>query len=158
MRQRDAGGNRGRCRLCITTGVVSAAVALSSCSKSVPAQPLPPAPPVVVVTMTEYRFEHPPVIPAGRVVFRFVNGGREEHRPSLKPLPEDMPPIDEQVRGPQRRVSVPFVGLGTLRPGQSDTFAVDLIAGARYGLICFAVAPDGEGHALKGMTSEFRPR
>lgn len=156
---RDAERHCRRRRLRIATGVVIATLAVnSSCSGSAPALSLPPAPPVVVVTMTEHRFEQSHEIPAGRVVFRFVNQGRDEHRPSLKPLPEDMPPIDEQLRGSQRRVSVPFVGLGNLKPGESETFAVDLIAGNRYALICFAIAPDGEGHALKGMASEFRPR
>lgn len=140
-------------------GLVAAMIAPSSCwASAAPEQPLPSAPPVVVVTMTEYRYDYDPVIPAGRVVFQFVNEGSEDHRPSLLPLPEDMPPIDEQLRGSERRAAVPFAGVATRDPGETGTFAVDLAAGQRYALICFAVAPDGESHALKGMASEFTAR
>jgi hypothetical protein len=100
--------------------------------------------------------EYDHAIPAGRVVFRFVNVGEEKHRPSLLPLPEDVPPIGEQLRGSERRAAVPFAGIREVEPGESGTFAVDLSPGQRYALICFAIAPDGESHALKGMSSEFR--
>ena len=114
-------------------------------------------PPVVVVTMREYRYQHPQVIPSGRVVFRFVNDGVLEHQTDLMPLAEDFPPIDQQIRGGNRRVVTPFAGFLPRKPGEIGTFDVDLGAGRRYALVCFARAPDDESHALKGMTSEFRP-
>lgn len=106
--------------------------------------------------MREYRFEYPPAVPSGRVVFRLVNAGRREHQPDLLPLGDDFPPIDEQVRGEQRRVVTPFAGVPPRGPGETGTFAVDLAPGQRYAFVCFAEDPDGRSHALEGMTSEFR--
>lgn len=118
--------------------------------------PLPPSPPVVVVGMHEYSFDFEPAIPSGRVVFRFQNEGRFNHRPILVPLSEDVPPIAEQIRGTERRASRPFAGVGTLEPGEQGTFAVDLVAGQRYGIVDFEQGPDEVVHALKGMAAEFR--
>ena len=136
-------------------------VALASCgggdSKG-NKEPFPSAPPVVVVSMREYRFDYDRAIRSGRVVFRLVNKGQVPHRPSLLPLPGDLPPIDKQLRGSKRRTLRLFAGVGDRRPGATGTFAVDLVAGRRYALICYAEDPDGRPHAVKGMSSEFRPR
>jgi hypothetical protein len=40
-------------------------------------------------------------------------------------------------------------------PGSTTSVAVDLAPG-RYGLVCFLPDPDGQQHAQKGMSSEFR--
>jgi hypothetical protein len=119
---------------------------------------LPNAAPVVVVTMRDYRFDYDPTIPSGRVVFRLLNKGMVPHRPSLLPLPENLPPIDKQLRGAKRRAVSPFAGVQDRRPGASGSFAVDLAAGRRYALVCYARDRDGSSHALKGMASEFRAR
>ncbi|MGH2810921.1 MAG: hypothetical protein ACRDIA_08580 [Actinomycetota bacterium] len=111
---------------------------------------------MVIVNLRDFSFDYNPKVPPGRVVFRFFNVGRATHVPSLIPLDEDFPPIDQQLRGAERRVASPFGGLRNRFPGQSGTFAVDLEAGHRYALICFAVDPDKTLHRLKGMTSEFR--
>ena len=134
------------------------AVLLStSCQSSSGAEaPLPPGPPVVVVTMDEYSFEYDKQIPSGRVVFRFVNAGDVAHQPDVVPLAEDIPPIDEQLRGDTRAVVFPMAGVPTRDPGETGTFAVDLAPGARYAIICFARNEDGASHALLGMSSEFR--
>ena len=134
------------------------AVLLSaSCQSSSSADaPLPPSPPVVVVTMDEYSFDYDNQIPSGRVVFRFVNDGDVAHQPDLVPLAEDIPPIGEQLRGDTRAVVFPMAGVPTRDPGETGTFAVDLAPGARYAIICFARNDDGTSHALMGMSSEFR--
>lgn len=119
--------------------------------------PLPSASPVVLVTMHEYRFDYTPTIRSGQVVFRFVNEGQVPHRPALVPLPEDLPPIDQQLRGSKRRAVTPLAGVYDRRPGATGSFAVNLTAGRRYALICYAHDPDGSAHATKGMDSEFRP-
>lgn len=144
--------------LCAALGSVAVASCQTTGKPTANKAPLPTASPVVVVTMREYRFDYDPNIPSGRVVFRFVNKGQRTHRPSLLPLPEDVPPIDEQLRGSKRRAIRPFAGVSDQRSGAIGTFAVDLIAGQRYALICYAQDPDGTPHALKGMSSEFRPR
>lgn len=106
--------------------------------------------------MREYRFDYDDAIPAGRVVFRIQNEGEVEHRLTLVPLPEDLPPIDEQIRGSVRQGVTPFAGVSERLPGGEGLFAVDLVAGQRYGMVCFVTDADGQSHAVKGMTSEFR--
>ena len=142
-------------------GVVAGLTALAllgACQGSSDEPALPPSPAVVTVTMREYRFEIDRTVPRGRVVFRLVNGGRLRHQPDLIPLAEELPPIDEQVRGQRRAVITPFAGVAGRDPGEVGTFAVDLEPGQRYAFVCFARDPDdGQSHALQGMTSEFRP-
>lgn len=134
------------------------AVFLGGCAGSSRPAVLPASPPVVLVTMDEYRFDYEPAIPPGRVVFRVHNADDIPHRLSLLSLPEDLPPIEDQLRGSERRVLTPFAGVHTRLPGESGAFAVDLEAGRRYALVCFLQDPDGTSHALKGMASEFRTR
>lgn len=131
---------------------------VGGCHASSP-RALPAAPPTVVVTMRDvggYRIDYNPVIPAGRVVFKVVNAGRLVHRLALLPLPEDFPPIDEQLHGSERQTLTPFAGVPDHLPGETATFAVDLAPAQRYALVCFAEDPDGGSHALMGMNSEFR--
>lgn len=105
--------------------------------------------------MSEYRFEHQTELAPGRTVFRVVNAGAEPHSLVLVELEEDIPPIDEQLRSPNRRGAATFAQLPERPPASRDTFAVDLEPG-RYAFICFVQAPNGISHALKGMSSEFR--
>lgn len=134
----------------------AALFALSCGPDSSSAVALPPTPPVVAVVMDEYAFSYDAQIPAGRVVFRFINDGHLAHRPALLPLSDDVPPILEQVRGTDRRSAPPFAGTPTREPGAIGKFAVDLAPDQRYALICFARDPDGDSHAQQGMVSEFR--
>jgi hypothetical protein len=106
--------------------------------------------------MREYRFDHA-TVPAGRVVLQVVNRGRLVHRMSLVPLPEELPPIDAQLHGDERRVLSTLAAIADTPPGASGSVAVDLTPG-RYAFICFLTDPDGESHALKGMADEFRIR
>ena len=105
--------------------------------------------------MTEYRVAHQPEIPPGRTVFRVVHAGAEPHTLVLVSLAEDVPPIDEQLRSPDRRGAATFAQLPERPSGSRDTFAVDLEPG-RYAFICFIRGTDGVSHSLKGMSSEFR--
>lgn len=105
--------------------------------------------------MTDNRFEHPPTAPVGRQVFRVTNAGGAEHALVVISLPEEVPPIAEQLRSGDRRGVPTFAKLPSRPPGSDDVFAVELAAG-RYALVCFVTDPDGVSHALKGMASEFR--
>lgn len=140
------------------TGAAAVGLALfGACRGSSDEAALPPPPPVVTVAMREYRFELDRTVPRGRVVFRFVNAGGLRHQPDLIPLSEELPPIDQQVRGERRAVVAPFAGVAARDPGTVGTFAVDLEPGQRYAFVCFARDPDdGQSHALQGMTTEFR--
>lgn len=106
--------------------------------------------------MDDYQFDFDPSVPAGRVVFRLKNTGQDPHHLVLFPLPEDLPPIEEQLRGSQRRLLEPFAGIYDREPGDTGTFAVDLVPGRRYAMVCSIVADDGEPHWRKGMITEFR--
>ncbi|MGI8686640.1 MAG: hypothetical protein ACR2MO_16385 [Acidimicrobiales bacterium] len=133
---------------------VGAGLLAGACSPA-PAAPLPPSPAVVPVTMEEYRFGHPSTTTRGRAVFRVRNAGRSPHQLALVPLPEDFPPIAEQVAGSKRRFVEALARTRKVPPGQRTSFAVDLSPG-RYALICFLADPDGVPHANKGMASELR--
>ncbi len=108
--------------------------------------------------MVDHRFEFDHDVPAGRVVFRLKNAGRAPHQMTMLPLPDELPPIAEQLRGTERRLVEPFAGVYERKPGDTGTFAVDLVAGRRYAMICAVTAEDGEPHWKKGMATEFRTR
>lgn len=127
---------------------------LGACGDRRPVPRLPQS--VVGVTIREYRYQLSRPVPAGRVVFRVTNAGRQVHRVSLLALPEDLPPLARQLRGRRRRAVAPFAGIGGLVPGTSNSFAVDLAAGRRYALIDVGAAPGGRSNALLGLATEFR--
>ena len=105
--------------------------------------------------MSEYRFDFVPPPAPGRLVFRAENRGTIDHSLTLVVLPEDYPPLDEQLRGETRRGATTIASLRRRGPGLKGIFAVDLPPG-RYGLVCFVPDADGTLHALKGMNAEFR--
>lgn len=145
---------RGRGLLCLSVVVVSTLA--TGCGSEAVSAPLPRPPAQVVVEMGEYWYEYDPDIPAGRVVFRFANVGTVDHELGLWPLEEDFPPIDVQLHGQERRFLTPFARSEIVRPGATGTFAVDLLPGQRYAMICFLRGPQGEEHEQLGMNSEFR--
>jgi hypothetical protein len=140
-------------RVGAAVALVLAAGALGSCGGGPPVPRIPQA--VVDLTITEYHFGYRQPVPAGRVVFRVVNAGRQVHRVAMLELPRDFPPLEQQLRGTTRRSVVPFAGIGGLEPGASNTFAVDLAAGRRYAFIDTGPGPGGESSALLGLASEF---
>lgn len=130
-----------------------AAAVLAGCAPGA-AAPLPPEPPVIEVSVDEHTVDYDGDIPTGRVVFRVRNAGTESHRLALIPLPEDMPPIHEQLASDDRRPVEPLAGTSNRGPGEVGVIAVDLQPG-RYGLVCFATDDDGTSHARKGEATEF---
>ncbi len=133
-------------------GLLATSCVLGGSSSSAP---LPPAPPTVTVTMRDYRFETPGQVPRGRVVFRVENEGTMNHALTLVSLPEDYPPIDEQLRSDVRRGAPTIARVPSWPPGHGSTFAVDLAPG-RYAMVCFVTDPDGVIHGRKGMSAEVR--
>lgn len=139
-----------------TARLVAAVLLATSCTSGTGSKaPLFAGSPVVDVNMREFAFDYPKDIPAGQVVFRVHNTGHTVHRLAMLPLPEDLPPIDVQLRGTERRAISPFAGIYDRAPGQDGTFAAYLVPGRRYAFVCFVTDQDGS-HALKGMASEFR--
>jgi hypothetical protein len=123
---------------------------------------LPPPVPTMTVVMREYRFEHAPVVPAGRVVFRVHNAGRLRHELGLERLPDDFhKSIGAQLRAsradPSKALVLPTKVVLRRDAGKSGIFAVDLVRG-RYAMVSFLKGGDGKPDWLKGMSSEFRVR
>lgn len=112
---------------------------------------------MVDVALSEYRFRYEAPTSPGRVIFRARNDGSRKHELLLLPLPEDFPPIRDQVRGKTRRPVGTLAFLKPVRPEDDGVFAVDLRPG-RYAMVCFLEASRGITHARKGMASEFRIR
>ncbi len=134
--------------------VLSVAVLMGGCTEALP---LPQAPAAAEVVMDEFSFSAPAEVPRGRVVFRVANRGELRHELVVIALPEDVPPLDEQLRSERRRATTTVAVIPPKRPAVDTSFALDLEAG-RYGLVCFLESPDGRPHALKGMNQEFRVR
>lgn len=111
----------------------------------------------VGVVMTEYRFQTVAGIGPGRAVFEVRNGGQLDHELSLARLPDDLPPIAEQLKGSVRRPVPTVAYLPRQGPGARGTFAVDLVPG-RYALICNLPDADGVQHSSKGMAVELKVR
>lgn len=116
----------------------------------------PPSVPQIDITLQDDAIEVDRPVPGGRVVFRVHNAGSDRHRVTLMPLPEDLPPLDEQLAGDERRGVRPMGATNTRPPGQGTAFAVDLEQGRRYGLVCFERTDDGTVHARTGENAEFR--
>lgn len=134
------------------------AVVLAACDTSATraTKPLPAGPQVIRLEMLDYSFGYTPPTAAGRTVFRVANTGDVRHNLSLLPLPADLPPIDEQLRGTTRRAINPLAAIRSRGPGARTSFAVDLLPGTRYAFICFVSDEDGQAHWRRGMSSEFR--
>lgn len=137
--------------------VAAGSMGLAACESPSPGKTtLPAGPQVVDVGMTEYKFVYDRRIAAGRVLLRVRNRGDVAHNMSVTPLPDDVPPIDEQLRGIQRRAIIPLARVTRRGPGTSTTIALDLEPGVRYAFICFVQDAEGRPHYLRGMSSEFR--
>lgn len=136
---------------------VATSVTTVGCAGQPPRPPLPPAAASIHVTMREYHFDVKRRLPAGRVVFRVQNTGTSEHQLVLLSVPEDFPPIDQQLRSSVRQAVAPVFGLRPRRPGRTGLFAVDLAPG-RYAVLCNLVDKDGTAHSLKGMAVDLEVR
>lgn len=131
---------------------VAALVLAGACGRPGPA---PAGPAQVDVAMVEFAFAHVQSVPAGRVVLRAGNAGREDHELVLVALPADLPPLAAQLQGDERSAVPTVARVSAVEPGGSGSVAVDLAPG-RYGFICFVKGHDGTQHSIKGMSSELR--
>lgn len=139
------------------TLTLTSALVLTGCqSGAADSRPLPAGPQVVQVELSDYSFTYDRSIRPGRVLFRLRNTGTVPHSLSVLPLSDDIPPIDEQLRGNIRRAITPVAAIRSRPPGASTTFALDLAPGSRYAFVCFRDDADGTPHWARGMSSEFR--
>jgi len=116
------------------------------------------APPVVVVTASEYAFDAPDSIEAGPTTFHLVSRGREEHFMGIVRIPE--PHTYEEFKhalAPSTMASwaTSVGGVGTLDPGGEATTTIDLSPGL-YAMLCDMEDPHGTQHMLEGMVHALR--
>lgn len=140
-------------------GLVSSAVIISACGVPVGGEssgPLPAGPSEETVTIYDDELSYDEPVSAGRVVFRIFNAASEPHKLTILPLPEDMPPLAQQLRGSKRVALNAFAGVPPRQPGTWGTFAVNLQPNRRYALVCLMRDEEGESHARRGISAEFR--
>jgi hypothetical protein len=118
----------------------------------------PPPPREVVVTGTDYAFQLPATLPAGRTVFRFVNKGKHRHELNislLKPGVSAKALIDAANAGkPAGELRDSPVGVLFADPGKRSEsgLSTDLLPGRTYVVICiFRDSDNAPRHSEMGM-------
>ena len=124
------------------------------------ARPAPPAdgPSVVIITATDYAFNAPDTIPAGRTTFRLVNQGKELHHASLVWLGDGKTIADfgaalqaaMKNHGPPPAWASFAGGPNAVTPGDTAS-ATQLLEPGSYVLVCWIPTIDGTPHTMKGM-------
>jgi len=124
------------------------------------ARPAPPAdgPSVVIITATDYAFNAPDTIPAGRTTFRLVNQGKELHHASLVRLGDGKTIADfgaalqaaMKNHGPPPAWASFAGGPNAVTPGDTAS-ATQLLEPGSYVLVCWIPTIDGTPHIMKGM-------
>ena len=113
---------------------------------------------VVTVTTTDYAFQAPDTIAAGRTTFHLVNKGPEFHHVWLIKLEQGKTLKDlmeaAKTPGPLPKWAVDVGGPNTPMPGGESWATLDLEAG-RYVMACVIPSmKDGQPHFMKGMVKE----
>lgn len=139
-----------------TAALALAAAACSASDGEPKGAPLPAKAATVTVSMADYAFVYAKRVPAGRVVFAVRNAGSVPHRLSVFALADGDPPIEAQLAGTGPLPPSLLQNMPVLAPGESSSFAVDLMPGGRYALASLQRGPRGVLDAELGMTSEFR--
>lgn len=131
------------------------AIALGgACSPSRSAKPS--APPVVVVTASEYKLLLPDTLEAGPTILQLVSAGRERHAMPMVQLAAGHAVDDVRAALQHHQLAIPGLtavgGVGTIEPGDTASATIDLAPGF-YVAWCDIPAPDGTPHYMKGMLS-----
>jgi hypothetical protein len=113
---------------------------------------------VVTVTTTDYAFQAPDTIAAGRTTIRLVNKGPDLHHVWLIKLDQGKTLKDlmeaTKNHGPLPKWAVDVGGPNTPMPGGETSATLDLEAG-KYVMVCVIPAmKDGQPHFMKGMVRE----
>lgn len=113
---------------------------------------------LVSINGTEYSFDTPDTVAAGRTTFQFTNSGREDHDLQILRLNDGV--LIHQFQQTLHQVGVDAAlrltsvagQVGTIGPTQTTEVSVALPEG-EYVLICLQSSIDDDvAHALKGMT------
>jgi hypothetical protein len=113
---------------------------------------------VVTVTATDYAFQAPDTIAAGRTTFHLVNKGPDFHHLWLIKLEQGktLKDLTEATKtpGPLPKWAVDVGGPNSPMPGGENWATLDLEAG-KYVMVCVIPAmKDGQPHFMKGMVKE----
>jgi uncharacterized cupredoxin-like copper-binding protein len=113
---------------------------------------------VVTVTATDYAFQAPDTIAAGRTTFHLVNKGPDMHHIWLIKLEQGKTLADlteaAKTPGPLPKWAVDVGGPNTPMPGGEASATLDLEPG-KYVMVCVIPAmKDGQPHYMKGMVKE----
>lgn len=138
--------------------VILLVAALASCNRGSGEAPLNEA----TVVGTDYAFQMPDVMPAGRTAFAFENRGSVPHEMILVRL-KDGVTVQDALAGMQRGASPEaFVdgGANILIAGPGETSSgrilMDLAGGSQYALVCnFRDGPEAPPHTELGMFTGF---
>lgn len=148
-------GRRGWLRVLASWVVAATVLTFAGCFPADTDEPVPPSVPTIDVRLADDNLAFDEPVPAGRVVFRITNTGERDHRLSLFPLPDDAPPIQEEVTDEYERPVRFLARVPNLSPGDTGEFAVDLAADQRYAMVDYSEAPDGTQHMTLGVAGEF---
>jgi hypothetical protein len=138
-------------------GVAAIALVLG-CQTVVPAQPTAaPAPAARIIDFdaTDFAFNAPETLPAGRVTIRLSNHGAEPHHGQLMRINDGVSfdqfagALQAEGEAALRLVSLEG-GPGAIMPHGLSEVTLDLKPGP-YVLACFVAGPDGVPHLAKGM-------
>ena len=115
------------------------------------------APRVVTIEATDFAFQLPDTLPAGRVTLRMANRGPDLHHVAIVKL-EGGHTATELLKIVESHQAFPswareLGGPNAVVPGDTSEVTLDLPAG-QYAFICVIPAPDGVPHIMKGM---FKP-
>ncbi|MFL5619307.1 MAG: hypothetical protein ACJ79A_13050 [Gemmatimonadaceae bacterium] len=112
---------------------------------------------VVTITATDYAFQAPDTIAAGRTTLHLVNKGPDFHHIWLIKLEQGKTLKDlveaTKTPGPLPKWAVEVGGPNTPVPGGETSATLDLEPGS-YVMACVIPAKDGQPHFMKGMVKE----
>jgi hypothetical protein len=126
---------------------------------AVAAAPRPTAAPArtLAITATNYAFDMPDTVAAGRTLIRLLNKGPEMHHAQIVRL-EGGHTLAEMMQAPPHGPPPSWVheigGPNTPVPGGTSNAVVDLKPGT-YAVLCVIPSPDGKPHIMKGMVRGF---
>ena len=148
-------------RYSLTAGLlaVAATASFAGALRAAPGDdPKPARANVVTVTATDFAFQAPDTIAAGRTTIHLVNKGPEHHHAWLIKLEQGKTLKDlmeaTKDHGPLPKWAVDVGGPNTPVPGGETSATLDLEAG-KYVMVCVIPAmKDGQPHFMKGMFKE----
>lgn len=116
-------------------------------------------PPGVTVVATDFGFEAPRSVAAGRTAVRLVNRGSELHHLQLVRIdaPHTTPELLEALGsgGAPPAWAHDAGGPNAVAPGGGEFVAVVDLQPGTYALLCLIPSPDGVLHLMKGMSTEW---